>query len=131
MFALLFERRYNVLLVRFSDRLAHDDLAHLDRQARAFVARHGVSRGLVDFTDVSVNEIDTAEFVRRGQQAAIMTAQDRVYVMPQPELFGLGRMFSTYQKIAGNREPIIVRTIDEAYKALDLTDPKFEPLPPP
>jgi hypothetical protein len=129
MFALLFERRYRVLLVRFSERLAHDDLARLDRAARAFVAEHGVTRGLVDFTAVDVIEIDTAEFVRRGQQAAIMTGQDRVYVMPRPDLFGLGRMFSTYQKIGGNLEPVVVRTVDEAYRALELVDPEFELLP--
>ncbi len=130
MFALLFERRYRVLLTRFSDRLARDDLAQLDRAARAFVAEHGVARGLVDFTAVDVVEIDTAEFVRRGQQASIMTGQDRVYVMPRPDLFGLGRMFSTYQKIGGNREPVVVRTLDEAYRALELVDPEFQPLPP-
>jgi hypothetical protein len=129
MFVLYFERRYKVLLVRFSDRLARGDLAALDRAARAFVAQHGVMRGLVDFTAVQAVEIDTAEFVRRGQQAAIMTGQDRVYVMPRPDLFGLGRMFSTYQKIGGNREPLVVRTLDEAYQALELVDPKFEPLP--
>ncbi|MBV9835149.1 MAG: hypothetical protein JO055_12125 [Alphaproteobacteria bacterium] len=129
MFALFFERQHHVLLVRFSDRLARDDLARLDRDARAFVAEYGVSRGIVDFTAVEVVEIETAEFVRRGQQAAIMTGQDRVYVMPRPDLFGLGRMFSTYQKIGGNREPLIVRTLDEAYGALELVDPQFEPLP--
>lgn len=130
MFALFFERRHNVLLVRFSDRLARDDLSRLDRAARELVARQGPSRGLVDFTAVEVIEVDTAEFIRRGQQAAIMTDQDRVYVMPRPDLFGLGRMFSTYQKIGGNREPLVVRTMDEAYRALELVDPEFEPLPP-
>jgi hypothetical protein len=129
MFALFYERRYNVLLVRFSDRFARDDLANLDRAARAFVAQNGVSRGVVDFTATEVIEVDTAEFVRRSQQAAIMTDQDRVYVMPRPDLFGLGRMYSTYQKIGGNREPLVVRSLDEAYRALELVDPQFEPLP--
>ena len=129
MLALLFERRYNVLLVRFSDRLAREDLARLDAAAREFVARQGPSRALVDFTNVEVIEIDTAEFIRRGQRAAIMTDQDRVYVMLRPDLFGLGRMFSTYQKIGGNREPLVVRTVAEAYTALDLVDPDFQPLP--
>jgi hypothetical protein len=129
MFALFLERRHQVLLVRFSERLARDDLARLDAAGRAFVAQHGVMRGLVDFSATAVVEVDTAEFIRRGQQAAIMTGQDRVYVMPRPDLFGLGRMYSTYQKIGGNREPLVVRTLDEAYRALELVDPEFEPLP--
>lgn len=29
----------------------------------------------------------------------------------------------------GNREPIIVRTLAEAYQALDLVDADFQPLP--
>jgi len=128
MFALFFEHRHRVLLVRFSDRLTQDDLAGLYRDARAFVARHGVTRGLVDFTEVTLVDVDTAEFIRRGQQAAVMTGQDRVYVMPRPDLFGLGRMFSTYQKISGNREPLLVRSLAEAYTALDLAGPDFQPL---
>jgi hypothetical protein len=128
MLALFFESRSNVLLVRFSGRLAREDLDGLYQAARDLVARQGVSRGLVDFTEVDEVAVDTGEFIRRGQQAAIMTDQDRVYVMPRPDLFGLGRMFSTYQKIGGNREPLVVRTLDEAYRALDLVDPQFEPL---
>lgn len=129
MLALFFERRHNLLLVRLSDRLVSDDLARLDTTVRALVARQGLSRALVDFTDVATIEIDTAEFVSRSQRAAILTSQERVYVAPRPDLFGLGRMFSTYQKIGGNREPLVVRTIEEAYKLLELVDPQFEPLP--
>lgn len=129
MLAMFFERRHRVLLARFSDRLTPADVALLYDAAREFAAREGLTRGLVDFTDVGVVEVDTAEFIRRGQQAAVMTDQHRVYVVPRPDLFGLGRMFSTYQKIAGNREPQLVRTMAEAYRALDLVDPEFEPLP--
>jgi len=129
MLDLYIDRRHNVVLVRLSGRVITDDLDRLDVTARQLVARQGPSRALVDFTNVDVFDIDLPAFVQRGQRAAIMTDQDRVYVTPRPDLFGLGRMFSTYQKIGGNREPLVVRTLDEAYRALELVDPEFEPLP--
>ncbi len=129
MLDLFFERRQNVILVRLWGRVVPDDLARLDVTARTLVARQGPARGLVDFTDVEVFDIDLADFIQRGQRAAIMTNKERVFVTPRPDLFGLGRMFSTYQKIGGNLEPLVVRTLDEAYRALELVDPEFEPLP--
>lgn len=129
MLALFFERRHNVLLVRLSGRVVAEDLARLDVTARALVAQQGPSRGLVDFTGVDVFDIDLPAFIQRGQRAAIMTNQQRVFVTPRPDLFGLGRLFSTYQKIGGNLEPLVVRTMDEAYRAMELVDPEFEPLP--
>ena len=38
-------------------------------------------------------------------------------------------MFWTCQKIGGNRERLVVRPLDDAYKALALVDPEFELLP--
>jgi len=129
MLALFFDRRHNVILVRLSGRVIANDLARMDVTARALVARQGPARGLLDFTDVEVFDIDLAAFIQRGQRAAIMTNKERVFVTPRADLFGLGRMFSTYQKIGGNLEPVVVRTMDEAYRVLELVDPEFEPLP--
>lgn len=129
MFVLFFERRHNVLLVRFSGRVTPEDFARLDVAARALVASQGPAHGLVDFTDVETFDVDTQAFVQRGQRAAIMTGKQRIFVMPRPDFFGLGRMFATHQKIGGNLEPVVVRTMGEAYKALELVDPEFEPMP--
>lgn len=52
----------------------------------------------------------------------------RVFVVPRDDLYGLARMYATYQRASGNPEPILVRSLDEAYRFLNLTNPDFQPI---
>ena len=51
----------------------------------------------------------------------------RVIVVPETYAFGLARM---YQIVAEQKRPLVtvVRTMDEALTALNITSPHFEPL---
>lgn len=131
MFTLSVERKQSVLMVKFSSRMTQEDLNNLDTAVVAFVKKEGATRGfLIDCTDVEDLAVPTGVFVRRGQRSAnVVSDQERVYVMPQPDLFGMGRMFGTYQRMAGKKEPLVVKTLTEAFEALDLSDPMFEPVP--
>jgi hypothetical protein len=129
MLDLLFEHKHRVIMVRFSDRMTMDDLGRLDSKARAFAQREGPVRGIVDFTAVTVVDIPSAVIANLGMSKPIMGQAARVYVVPQPELFGLGRIYGTYQRHGGNNEPTLVATLAEAYAAFDLHDPDFQPLP--
>jgi hypothetical protein len=130
MLELLFERRHRVMLARFFDRMTAEDLQRLDAEGRAFADREGAVRGIVDFTDVSVVDVSTSVIANLGRMQPMMGRQaERIFVVPQPELFGLGRLYATYQRHGGNNEPVLVATMTEAYAAYDLRDPDFQPLP--
>jgi hypothetical protein len=128
MLALSFEAHHRVLLVRFFGSMTLQDLSTLDRTAHAFVAREGVVRVIADFTDVSKTEFATSTITNRGLRKPIMGDQPRIYVASTPELFGLARLFASYQENVAGRGPKIVATMAEAYRAFDLTDPDFQPV---
>ena len=127
--SLAFERTHNILLVQFSGSMNQEGLNCLDSSVVAFVKKQGPTRGFViDCSGVEHFDVPTGEFVRRGQRASVVSNQQRVYVMPREDMYGLGRMFGSYQRIVGHHEPIIVKTLLEAFSVLNLADPDFEPL---
>jgi len=128
---LKFEPNSRVLLVQFDGVLSSEALNGLDTSVVAFVKKEGAPKGFViDCSKVEDVSVPTGEFVRRGQRSNNVVAdQERVYVMPRDDMFGLGRMFGTYQRMVGKKEPIVVKTLTEAFCALKLDDPNFQPLP--
>jgi hypothetical protein len=129
MLSLAFERTHKVLLVQFSGIMTSEDLHSLDTEVVAFLKKEGPAQGfIIDCSSVEDFKVPTAEFVRRGQRTSMVDEIDRVYVMPSADLYGMGRLFGTYQRISGKREPLIVKTLVEAFTALNLTDPRFEPV---
>jgi hypothetical protein len=129
MFRLLFDANHRVLLTRFFGTLSREDLSAAAESARALMKREGPVRGLIDFSDVQTIDVSIEHFVSRARKPAVLADGERVYVMPRPDLYGLGRMYGTYQGLAGNREPSVVRTLAEAYVSLGLTEPDFRPVP--
>lgn len=123
------ERKFRVLLASFTGTFAPADIALLSATVTDFKTSQGPVRGIVDFTGVDVIGVTVEDMTRAARgQPQIMTGQDRVYVIPQSLLFGLGRLFGTYQELAGYTEPHVVRTMPEAYEILGLVDPDFLPL---
>ncbi|HVZ19713.1 MAG TPA: hypothetical protein VG871_01550, partial [Vicinamibacterales bacterium] len=51
----------------------------------------------------------------------------RYVIAPQPHIYGLARMFQITSR-AGRDGLHVVRTADDAYAALGLRSPQFEPL---
>ena len=117
-----------MLLARLSGPLDQRAVAELDELLAAFIAREGKVNAVFDFSGVSEVVLSAESLKERGTHRALMPEQIRVYVSPRSDLYGLGRMFATYQGMAGNREPVIVRTMEEAHAALGIADPKFEPV---
>jgi hypothetical protein len=56
-----------------------------------------------------------------------MAGEQRVLVASRPEVFGIVRMFGLNQASTGD-EPLVLRTMDEAYATLGLDAPDFQPL---
>jgi hypothetical protein len=122
---LLYERSERVLLGRFSGTLAIADLARLDVMTREQIAL-AVPRGAIaDFTAVDRIDLPTGVIAAAAERPPALD-EGRVFVVPTPELFGLGRLFHTRQQSAGFTPPALVRDLAEAYRLLGLVEPRFE-----
>jgi hypothetical protein len=130
MFTLSFEASHLVLMARIGGVFASNDMAELDAAVIRFLSRQrddaGV-RGLYDFTDVQAIAVPASKFAERGQQPPIVRGL-RILVAPAGANEGFGRSFGSQQRAAGNRQPVIVATLAEAYALLELKDPHFEPV---
>ena len=120
-----FDRANRVLRVTITGVFASVDMEALDRLVIDALARDGPMRGIFDFLDVEAFAVPMSRLIQRAQQPAIMT--DRVFVASRVQGGEGARLFGRYQREAGLREAIIVRTLEEAYRVLRLKRPRFEP----
>jgi hypothetical protein len=102
----------------------------------SLVALYQTSRGyptpavtIVDLSAATGSAV-SCDFIRKlaNQKAAIADIDSLLFIVaPQPYLYGLCRMFQTLRE---GRVPmiVIVHTLDEAFVALGIEPPRFEPL---
>jgi hypothetical protein len=128
MFILAFDGRYKVLKSTIVGVLSSDLLAAWDQSVVGFTALHGPSHGLIDFSRVDAIAVPLSRLASRGRQPQISPGWERVIVAPRSDLMEWSRTFCEYQSSAGNRPPIVVASMEEAYRVLGLTDPVFEPV---
>lgn len=129
MFSLFFDSSHRVLMARVAGTFTREDLDGINAAAAEFVDRESLVRFLCDLSAVETVSFSLSDMVLRAQRVAVLPSEERVYVTADPFLFGLCELYATYQRFAGNREPLIVRSLDEAYQALELVDPDFQPVP--
>jgi hypothetical protein len=128
MFNLSFESGHRVVLAQFAGVLSSEDIKGLDKALAAFVARHGLARGILDFSSVQANALPRSFLAWRARLPQILLGQERVIVAPQQEIYELARAYAAQQRDFGNLEGQIVRNLDDAYLALDLKQPDFRPV---
>ncbi len=128
MFQLLFEARHRVLMTRIYGTYVQDDIVLRDRAAARFVARHGLMRGLMDFSGMEAVDMPIDRLVRRAHEPPVLPGQARVILAPEPLGYELNRVVIAHQLYSRKVEPLLVRTRAEAYEALGLVDPTFEPV---
>ena len=128
MFALSFDSNHRVLLAQFAGVLSTEDIEGFDKSLAAFVSRHGFVRGIFDFSSVQANAVPQSFLVRRARLPQILLGQERIIVAPQQEIYGLACAYAAQQRDFGNVEAQVVRTLDDAYLALDLKQPDFRPV---
>ena len=129
MFTLAFDRLHKVLLARFEGMLMADDIRLLDQAVGRFVRDRGNVRGLLDFTEVQHIAVPESFFQSRSRLPQIAVGEERVFVAPQEEARALARRYATQQRDFGNREPVVVNTMAEAYDILQIKWPHFVALP--
>ncbi len=127
-FVIEFDARNNILRARLEGRVT--DAILLD--AYTIMARYAVShsgcRGIADISGVTEFDVSISA-VRQLAKAppAIPAPYMRVFVAPQAHVYGMARMF---QVLGEETRPNlhIVRTLDEAYRLLQVEAPEFGPV---
>lgn len=126
MLGLFYERRHNVVLTRLSGVMSSEDIAEHDRTLLNFLAGKQGVRGLYDFSSIDALAVPISKINQRGQTPAIIDGI-RVVVAPAGAA-GLDFVtrLSEQHRAAGHSEPVVVETLAEAYRLLELDNPQFE-----
>src|SRR5215211_6682229 len=122
-FQLFHDQRHNVLLTRFSGTYVATDISLRDKAVGRFVARNGLARGIMDYSTVEAVDIPIEVVVERSSQPPLLPGQARVIVAPREPLWAMNRIFAAHRLFRQGEEPILVRSIEEAYQALSMVDP--------
>ena len=125
MLSFLFEQRHRVLLSRFGGSVTDDELRRQVRLAKAFATREGPLRTILDFTDVTDIQVDTRTITALATRTASHT---RIFIVPRPEMFGMARLYTAHNTMAGSTAPSLVKSRAEAYATLALQEPDFQPI---
>ena len=128
MIEVAFERRHRILLGRFIGVFSSDDIEALDRVVKKFVQENGPVVGLMDWSDVDTIAVPPWRLIQRGRAPQIALGQQRVMVAADGPLHDMVRAYADQQRNYGNLEPVVVRSLEEAYDALGVVDPVFEPV---
>jgi hypothetical protein len=125
-----FDAENKILLVRPEGRLTDEGLLEIYAGIGKYSAATDARAGIFDFSLVTefAATTDTIRNLAR-QEPAMPDAvnRPRVLVAPATHVFGIARMF----QIVGERKRpslTVVRTLDEAFAALGVQSPHFEPL---
>jgi hypothetical protein len=128
MFALLFDSDAKVMLAQYGGVLSSVDLSAVDRFVASFVAREGYVRSIYDLAAIEALAIPRSRLLERGRKLRMNPGQDRVFVVPQEDIYELYRDYAQEQVALGNGTMVLVRTRQEALRVLGLENPNFEPL---
>jgi len=128
MLSLSFDSNHSVLLAQFAGILSSEDIEGLDRALVEFVSRHGLARGIFDFSSVKANAVPQSFFMWRGRLPQILLGQERIIVAPQQGIYELACAYAAQQRDFGNVEPLVVRALGDAYRRLGLEQSDFRPV---
>lgn len=125
-----FDAENKILLMRVEGRLTDESLAALYREALARWAAIDPSAGISDYSTVTEWAVSAALIRKLADYDPVETdtmRRPRIIVAPATVGFGLSRMF---QIVGEARRPhlTVVRTLDEAFAALGVQSPHFQPL---
>jgi hypothetical protein len=128
LFRLLYDAARNVLLTELSGAYTEEDIVIRDRQVARFVARHGLARGLMDYTGVTRVDVPMDVIVRRAHAPPMLPGQTRIVVAPAEPAYSLNRVIIAHQFFSRKVEPLMVRSAQDAYHALGGSQFHFLPV---
>ncbi len=123
-----FDAKNNVLRGTVHGPMTGAALLDFYAAATDYMASHPPCRGILDFSHVTEFEV-SPRAIRQVAAAppAFPAGYMRVIVVPIEFIFGLARMF----QILGEKtrpDLHVVRTLDEAYRLLQIEAPEFRPV---
>jgi hypothetical protein len=124
-----FDSANRILLLRVDGRLTDELLGELYKAIRKYSTVTDARAGILDFSSVTEFAV-SSEIIRQfaHQEPAMPDAsRPRIVVAPQTHAFGLSRMFQLTREDSRPRLTI-VHTMGEAFAALGVQSPQFEPL---
>jgi hypothetical protein len=125
MFDLAYDAKHSVLLSRFSGTYSRADIALRDNAVRRFVAKNGLVRGLMDYSAVDSIDIPLDLLIQRAHEPGILTGHQRVIVAPSELAYSFNRLVAAHQLFARKVEPVLVRSVSDAFGVLRMIDPAF------
>lgn len=129
MIEVAFERRHRVLFSRLIGIFTSDDIEALDRVVSRFVHENGPVAGLIDWSGIETFAVSSGRMVQRGRVPQIAPGERRVMVAPSDgPIRDMVRAYADQQRDYGNVEPIVVFSLEEAYAALGIANPVFDPV---
>jgi hypothetical protein len=128
MFDLAYDEKHNILLSRFFGKYSPADITLRDNAVRRFVTKNGLTRGLMDFSGVDSIEVPLDLLIRRAHEPGILTGRKRVIVAPSESTYAVQRVVAAHQLYARKAEPVLVRSVGEAYDSLGAINPTFSPI---
>jgi len=127
-FVLDFDAKNNLLRVTLEGRVTDAILLDAYATTAKYAETHEPCRGLVDVSAVTKFDVSSAavrELTRRPP--AIPKGHMRVFVAPLDSMYGMVRMFQILTELT-RPELHVVRSIDEAYRLLQVDSPAFSPI---
>lgn len=126
-----FALKDRILRISFDGLVTDESLKEYYSQVGKYVSHTEARAGIVDFSNVNSFEasLETVRSLARSSPAMVDTSLPRFIVAPAAHIFGIARMF---QALGEDSRPglQVLRSLDEAYAALGVTDPEFKPLEP-
>jgi hypothetical protein len=118
-----------ILLARFGGRLTDKSLAELYGAIREYSTATDARATIMNFSSETVWAV-SSQFIRElaHKEPAVMDlTRPRFIVSPVTDGYGVSRMFQNVGRLTRPRLQV-VRTMDEAFAALGVQSPHFEPL---
>ena len=128
MFDLAYDAKHSVLLSRFSGTYSPADIALRDNAVHRFVAKNGLVRGLMDYSAVDSIDVPLDLLIQRAHQPGILTGHQRVIVAPSEPAYSFNRLVAAHQLFARKAEPVLVRSVSDAFGLLRMIDLAFSPI---
>ena len=118
-----FSQLSKILRVSFRESIQDDDMREYYKAVASAQSRVGPCSGICDFSNIE-KLLVTSNMVKdlATRPPLVPSGYKHVIVAPQEHVYGLVRMYET---LTGRNNTIIVRSLDEAYKALGLAEPEF------
>jgi hypothetical protein len=130
MFDLAYDAKHSVLLSRFSGTYSPADITVRDNAVRRFVAKNGLVRGLMDYSAVDAIDVPLDLLIQRAHQPGILAGHQRVIVAPSEPAYSFNRLVAAHQLFARKAEPVLVRSVSDAFGVLRVVDPAFSQIRP-